>query len=398
MHELYDFVVVGAGLAGLFTAYRLVARGYKVVVLESETRPGGRAWSVDFYGTRVAAGAGVGRYKKDKTLYGLLRELHLHPRVFTSTIEYESGLAPVNVGSLMKKIETSAYYKANRHLSFRRVAVKVLGRRLYRQFVTTVGYTDFENDDAYEVVHHYEMDDNHGKHKYFSVPWRELVESLASHVDVVTRFPVARLQSVHADLHKVVAVDGRTVYGRKVVLAVPQPSLIRLLSPEYKTTMHRTVGYQPFLRVYAKFDRPSTDALSFLQNVTVVNSHLQKIIPMNPEQGVWMIAYSDNKHAEKLKPYTQNTKRNRLYFAKLVRTSLHLKRHLKIVALKSFYWSLGTHYFKPCLQKCARHHTLNRLRHPSKNVFVVGEAVARTQGWSDGALRTVVDTLPKMTL
>src|ERR1044072_2984018 len=39
-------IVLGAGLAGMLAAYELAKAGYKVQILEFQTRPGGRNWSL----------------------------------------------------------------------------------------------------------------------------------------------------------------------------------------------------------------------------------------------------------------------------------------------------------------------------------------------------------------
>jgi oxygen-dependent protoporphyrinogen oxidase len=49
-------VVVGGGVAGLATAYRLVSRGVDVVVLEAEREPGGKVRSAEVGGLRLEAG------------------------------------------------------------------------------------------------------------------------------------------------------------------------------------------------------------------------------------------------------------------------------------------------------------------------------------------------------
>ncbi len=41
----FDVAIVGGGISGLATAYELVRRGRRVVVLERQVRPGGTAVS-----------------------------------------------------------------------------------------------------------------------------------------------------------------------------------------------------------------------------------------------------------------------------------------------------------------------------------------------------------------
>ena len=50
-------VVIGAGMAGLSAARRLVANGYQVIVVEARDRPGGRMWTDYSLGTAVDLGA-----------------------------------------------------------------------------------------------------------------------------------------------------------------------------------------------------------------------------------------------------------------------------------------------------------------------------------------------------
>ena len=39
-------IILGAGLAGMASAYELMKLGYEVTILEARNRPGGRVWSV----------------------------------------------------------------------------------------------------------------------------------------------------------------------------------------------------------------------------------------------------------------------------------------------------------------------------------------------------------------
>ena len=50
-----------------------------------------------------------------------------------------------------------------------------------------------------------------------------------------------------------------------------------------------------------------------VNSTTIVNSPLYKIIPINPDKGIYMIAYTDNKGAKILKKYIKQCKNIDLY-------------------------------------------------------------------------------------
>ena len=73
-------IVVGAGLAGLTTAYRLNKAGWKITIFEARNQVGGRAVSVSKQGYLFDSGAvGTGTVYKD--YMGLVEELGLSDRV-----------------------------------------------------------------------------------------------------------------------------------------------------------------------------------------------------------------------------------------------------------------------------------------------------------------------------
>ncbi len=55
--QIYDAIVIGAGLGGLLSAAQLAQRGKRVVVLERLPHSGGRFTAKTFQGTQVSTGA-----------------------------------------------------------------------------------------------------------------------------------------------------------------------------------------------------------------------------------------------------------------------------------------------------------------------------------------------------
>lgn len=69
----YEIVVVGGGIGGLTTAALLAARGFKVCLLERESRPGGCVASFEKFGYSFESGLG---------LYALWQPGEIHDRIF----------------------------------------------------------------------------------------------------------------------------------------------------------------------------------------------------------------------------------------------------------------------------------------------------------------------------
>ena len=136
----------------------------------------------------------------------------------------------------------------------------------------------------------------------------------------------------------------------------------------------------------------------YVKGYTFLPGPLQKIIPMNPDTGVYMIAYNDNKNTLALKNNLENTKENRDMYCRLIEKSLGIPTDsLNLIAIKDFYWSVGTHYYKPLDESIYKDRSkfIDIAQHPEKGILVVGEVVSKNQGWAEGALDSVRAVLTK---
>ena len=70
---------------------------------------------------------------------------------------------------------------------------------------------------------------------------------------------------------------------------------------------------------------------------------------------------------------------------------------LHIIAIKDFFWKIGTHYYKPLNKELysSREQFMYKAQHPEQGILVVGECVSRNQGWSEGALESVKAVVTK---
>ena len=69
-NKTYDYIIIGAGIAGLYAAYKIkqMNKNFSILILEKNKQIGGRLGNYLFYGENVVTGAGIGRKNKVKLL------------------------------------------------------------------------------------------------------------------------------------------------------------------------------------------------------------------------------------------------------------------------------------------------------------------------------------------
>jgi hypothetical protein len=411
----YDIIIIGSGIAGLYSAYNIKKKSpntsYLVLEKNNKQSIGGRINSTSFYGTSVLSGAGIGRNDTNPLLKKLMKELNISFQKSTSIIDYSNLLQEsdkydvVKIIEILKK-EYNKNTKKYEKMTFKEFGISVLGEANYKMFTIYCGYTDYENADIYETLYNYGMDDTKGGWGVLYIPWKELIHNLCEYIgneNIKTSNEVSEIitrESVGSkNMFEIKTNNGEhTYYCNKVIVATTITSIMKLIdSASNKDSPYKQIHGQQFLRIYAKLDKQSNELLkNYVKHYTIVPGPLQKIIPMDTEKGIYMIAYSDNKSASILKNKLENNPKNKKYFETLVEKSLGLpKDSMKIVAIKVFYFVDGTHYFEPLHGFNTRKEFLHEVQHPSPGILVVGEAVSTYQGWVEGALESVESVLDK---
>lgn len=405
----YDIIIVGAGLAGLYSAYNIKKMSPKtnLLVLESNRRPyiGGRIGNHIFYGTSVVVGAGVGRKDTDYLWLKLLKELNIKTKPFPVSMHYSKTIKnPINIKEYLNQLRTIYHsYKNPPSTTFKKFAVEHLGSKLYKDFLISSGYSDYENEDVYEVLYHYQMEDNAPGWTALDIDWSTVVNVLCNkigHQNILASSKVEKIDKIQETpcLFELTTSGKQNTtkiyYANKVIIAT-RISTVQKLLPQFK--IYKEIHGQPFLYIYAKFDKKSSEIMNQLVSTyTIVSGPLQKMIPFS--ESVYMIAYADNKNAEILEKYKNNTPENRHFFERQVEEALGIiPNTLKIIAIKDFYWPIGTHYYEPLDREKYnnRPEFIREAQHPEPGMLVVGEAVSRRQGWSEGALESVENVLSK---
>jgi hypothetical protein len=397
---MFDIIIIGGGISGIYCAYRVLEKtpGTKILILEAESHLGGRAGSIPFHGINILSGAGVGRKEKDKRLVALLRDLGLSSPEFPVKPNYSTTINPV---CKLKKdiLELRRQYKSKIHksMTFKEYASSILGPEEYTNFVICSGYSDYENEDAYGTLYHYGFEDNYADWTAIGVSWTELIKKMVDKVgkrNILLSHKVSKIE----DSRRVVCENGKYFDSKTIILATTIDSVLRLIpGANSKHSIYQQIHGQPFLRVYGQFSKASIPIMKrACPMTTVVPGPLHKIIPMNPDKGVYMIAYTDNKDSKILDKYSENTLENRNVLCRLMEIAFDLESGcLSLLDMKDFFWPIGTHYYSPFEGNDQdRKNFIKNAQRPMHNLFVIGEMISLNQGWVEGALESVENILP----
>jgi hypothetical protein len=386
---MYDFIIIGGGISGLYTSFKLLQKyPFCKLLLIEKNKLGGRTGQIMYEGIPIVTGAGIGRKKKDKLLLKLLDDFKFPIREFDVTHSYKEP--KVDLFYYLRNQYRKQPFKG----TFKQFALSILDQKTYQDFLITSGFTDFEHEDVYDTLFLYGFEDNIKNWIGFSVPWKKLVDSLASFITpkrIQINREVIKVLKYKMDFYQLELHTHEILYTKKVIFATTIDTVQRLV-PVQKM-MYKEIKGQPFLRIYGKFSNNNI----LVKNMTMVKGPLQKILPIDTSKGIYMISYSDNKYANQLLPYLENTKENRNYLCRLLEKALYLpKNSLHLDSIKSIFWNIGTHYYKPNHKDESRQEFIFKAQRPLKNMFIVGEMISMNQGWVEGALESVEEVFEEL--
>jgi len=394
----YDIIIIGAGIAGLYSAYKItkLSPETNLILLESNNKKyiGGRMGEMNFEGMPIVTGAGIGRKRKDEILIQLLKDLKVPYSEFESRHHYADTINPeCEVKEIFMQLKQKYRENPTVKATFKEFATQVLGADKYNHFVICSGYRDYENEDAYDTLYHYGFDDNYGHWTGLGISWKALKDALVEKIGIdkiKTGQKVIKIDKCSHNEYEV-HTETKMFSTQKIIMATTIESVMKLLPNHHK--IYKQIRGQPFVRVYGKFSKESIPLIKeYTKSYIVVPGPLQKIIRMSSDKGIYMIAYSDNKFALYLKKYLENIPENRDKFCRLLETALGIpKGSLELTKILGIYWDIGTHYYTPLdhSEYKNRKQFIEKAQHPEEGMTVVGEMVSMNQGWIEGALESV---------
>ncbi len=395
---IYDYIIVGGGLSGLYSAYKLLKENpdLQILILERNRDVGGR---ID---TQDGLEAGAGRFHENQPLtMGLIRELGLADRMVPIGT-YEHFIAnkqlhtmePINkiidyVISVAKKTDK----KALKNTIFLDYVKQVLSVDDAAFLLDFYGYSsELTNMNAYDTINLMKQHLNHTNQFYrMEGGLSQIIRELINRIDakIMVRRRVVDIQYIETNHFEITCNEiKRKYYSKKCICAVTKETLLKL--PIFKP-IHKVLGLMetlPLCRIYARFPTTPTPWFKGMPHVTT-NNNLRIMIPIDEESGTIMMSYTDNKYARFWKRILDkdgidalNREHQRL-IKKTTGLDVPMPQDTKV-----YYWEHGVVYFKPGFDSETM---LKQIRRPIPQIplYVCGENFSeKNNQWMEGALDT----------
>ena len=434
---IYDFVILGGGISGLYTCYRLLQKNpnYKIALFEKNNYWGGRIKTlyktINHVDYQMEEGAG--RFNDHhKILKALIVELGLEKdmiqiggeatfhdtnHVFPSSFDHQNSFTYID------KVISKACHEDISYLqqyTFVDYAKKILSKEEINFMLQASGYaTDLLLLNAFDACvmfqYHNREDMNYFilKHGLSSLI-QKLVEKIKklggkkhTHLfldSMIHEFyfdSYNKLFFIQQNSNKDDKSNGNiinnvsVIQSKQLICALPKKNLLSFSYFQKYKYLLNSVHSTSLCRIYAIYKEPWFKKISKI----ITNNPLRYVIPINKENGLIMISYTNGKEINYWKHMIQNNqlkdkKNNENKKNKQLKVSLHknINQVFQIntkdpIFIKNCYWDIGVHLWKSRRNSLELSKKIVQLDQ-SIPLFIVGESYSISQGWIEGALET----------
>lgn len=401
-----EVLVIGGGIAGLYTAMKCVQMGKSVMLIEKTGRLGGRIRTI-YQPFQYEAGAG--RFHQQHILLrGLIQQFGLHEIPLGRKKQYEGQTSPEN--RLLQKLLTRMNTMAPEFLHYARfvdVCRYVLGPDDATLLQHAFGYDgEFEQLNAYDGLQMFQRDFQSSTYYICAEGMSAIVEKLQDllgdqRIHKNTR--VTNIYKQHDQGFRVCAINehGKTIFyeSKVVVCALPKQDMEGMkLFNKHQRDLLDTVVPIPLHRIYGQFPYDTDSKKVWFHGIPKTTTHhpIRQFIPMKERDGFAMVSYSDSSMAEYWK---ENVDQGMDHLQKEILQQLQIVfpniSHIPSPTwIQSYFWPHGVHFWKEGARSDVLAPKIQQILGKETPFFIVGEAYAKHQGWIEGALESVEAILP----
>ena len=394
-----DYLIVGAGIAGLYTAYELCKNHVikNILIVERNDYIGGRIKTLHLKKNNITVELGAGVISQDhKHMLKLVNELGLsNDLVFSKSVKYainnETGkITNVNKSGFREKIlelKNNMDKKNACSYTLYRYIERIYGIKVANELTNQFGYpADFYEQNAVDGINMLLRDSDKGYYRLKN-GLDQIIHRLEDYLksnNVEIKLGVSLINIKKVKNKYECLLSNGYIIANSVVLAIPKEALcnIEYLNPIRDSLLNSVVS-KALMRIYMIFP---TENLWFesLKGITVTNTLLNQIIPINKEKGVLMV-YLIGENATSM----EMLKEKGLMEEEVM---FHLRKLFKNVGnpskIYSVFWKEATHMFINGVNSEVIGQKIMKPFDEDK-VYVVGESYSMIQQWSEGCISDI---------
>jgi hypothetical protein len=400
----YDIIIVGGGISGLFTAYKLSKTNLKILLIESQEELGGRVHTI--YKTDYYYECGAARFhKKHSKLLALINELGLKEKIeplpnkvnyyLRNNGNYNSD-ENLDLKELLKEaIEQKKEIKKSDliNITFFQYLMTIYDSETVQYIKDTFGYdSEIMNLNAHAAIKMYQ-DDLLSDDDYYHLSGglSQIIQTLEGELKIKDNVFIKRKTKIKDIVDGGILTEkGDKFKYDKLILTIPSEKLKELDYFKGKV-LFDSVKPMKLLRIYAQY---STTWFKGIKR-TITDNYIRHIIPIDEEAGLIMISYCDDIYAEMWNRYSQISEH-------FLITMLH-KEIEKIYGIdppkpefvSPHYWENGIHLWDTGYDMDEEY---DKMLKPLKDqeIYICGESFSKKQGWIEGSLETSYDVIKSL--
>jgi hypothetical protein len=388
-----NIVIIGAGIAGLYTGYRLLQKNkYLVTIIEKEKELGGRLFTqkvdIDKKTFHLEGGAGVLR-DDDENIVSLLKELKIPFNLWKSNTDViyntnnknillnEDYSHPIEELCTQSKNNISFIDLLNNNNNLDKLdKIGILIGSTYTELFNANSKNICENNDFFEFLYT-------NSHK-FGKPesWAHVAEVLGK-IIIDLGGSIINNTSVKEINEKSVITNRKKEYlYDKLIITCPYHYFSKIIVnnkfDKWKQLIDSYHDEIDYLRIYSYFKEPI-----IIKNKIASNLSIRRVIPLSDR--MIMTVYTDGKDATLINKLSKSNDDLNQF----------LKEQLKLLLEKEipdieknwcFFWKKGISYWKP--SNMPMNDLINEIIHPIDNVFFCGDTYSEFPGWIESALKS----------
>ena len=411
-------IIVGAGITGLYLAYKLLLKGVSavdIVIFEGSDRIGGRIYTNEHKGFRYSVGAGrLG--KKHKYVMKIIKDFKLQDQI----INIGKNTNYFVEGRLMNEAELLSHYKSNfkslNELWRYAIEKKLNGNKydaslynLHNYFSLILSANDVEllKISLGYIGEMYDMNAYNGLltlRKDFDIRNNEffiLRDGIHILCDVLYKYILdagvsVKFSSILEDVcdsesgasgasgdKKYVKVSGVKHSYSKLYLTIKRGDYMNIGYFKKYESLFNTVSDGHLLRIFAQYK----DVWFKDMPKILTQNKLQFIIPIDYNSGLIQISYSDRYNADFWNAF-KNEKDVKKYLTKILNEMFPEKNIKEPEWITMHFWKAGDHMWNVGVNTKKIQEKMDDIFIP-KDIYILGETYSERQAWIEGAIETV---------